>query len=389
MLSSTQSTNNPPSLGLRCLPLLALCKLFSFLPALAAATPDWQDIYARTTESIPILIHNGGLCAGGLIAPDRILTAAHCVSALKEVSVQWRNSVSSELAHVVSFDLENDLAVLRLEHASSRPVLTILDNDANIRPGDEIATIGHPFGFRLFSWSGLNSDLNFVLSRGIISKINATSIITDLSLSPGNSGGPALNAKGEIIGIVSRKEIEYGSGNIGYLIPPRQIRELVANSSDNPALPSWKAKGFPIVGFGLFAETGPSHQETSNGYEVQLGYSFFSRVGLVYGFNTADFKRLSYGNEIALSGKDYRYRYLELSAADTLLELTPLFALNAAVSLQWRTSISPGNAKQERVLAGGKLTLLAPFTLSVNFDIAKPKFMTALISVNAFSLLFR
>jgi hypothetical protein len=377
-----------PYLGLRFLILVGLCKLLSFLPALATNAPDWQDIYAKTTESLPILIHNGGLCAGGLIAPDRILTAAHCVSALKEVSVQWHNSSTRELAHVVSLDLQNDLAVLRLEHASSRPVLAILENDAHIRPGDEIATIGHPFGISLFSRSGLNSELNFILSRGIISKINATSIITDMSISPGNSGGPALNGKGEIIGIVSRKEIQFGVGNVGYLSPPRQIRELVANSRDNPALPFWKAKGFPIVGLGLFAETGPSHQETSKGYEVQLGYSFFSRVGLVCGFNTADFGRLSYGNGIALSGKDYRYRYLELSAGDTLLELNPFWVLNAAVSLQWRTSIRPGNAKQESLLAGGKLTFLAPLSLSVNFDIANPKVMSALISVNAFSLFF-
>jgi hypothetical protein len=66
--------------------------------------------------------------------------------------------------------------------------LGFAERDGELQPRDEVATIGHPFGIKLFSTSGLDSNLNFVMSRGIISKINPENIIVDLSLSSRNSG---------------------------------------------------------------------------------------------------------------------------------------------------------------------------------------------------------
>jgi serine protease Do len=187
--------------------IVVLSSFFSIQALYAQDAHDWKTVYSSKIQSIAILIHNGGLCAGSLIAPDRILTAAHCVRELKDVSVQWSDSTEQDQAEVEALAFESDLALLKLKKPSKRAVIPILQDDELAKAGEEVIAIGHPLGIKYFSKSGLDSDLNYVLSRGIISKINPTSIITDLSLSPGNSGGPVINKRGEIIGVVSKKAI--------------------------------------------------------------------------------------------------------------------------------------------------------------------------------------
>jgi hypothetical protein len=66
----------------------------------------------------------------------------------------------------------------------------------------------------------------FNFSKGTATKINKENFITDMSLSPGNSGGAVLTDQGEVIGVVSAKVDRRAAGSIGLLIHPSKIKEL-------------------------------------------------------------------------------------------------------------------------------------------------------------------
>ncbi|MEY3902434.1 MAG: heat-shock protein htrA serine protease [Pseudomonadota bacterium] len=329
--------------------------------AAAKDLSDWPSIYKRTHDGVAILFHNRGLCSGSLIEPNRILTAAHCVDALKEVIVMWNNSKTQESGRVVALDVKHDLALIVLEKPTTRPVIPILENEESLNAGDEVVAIGHPFGTDFFSENGLDTELNFILSRGIISKINSTSLITDVSLSPGNSGGPVLNRKGEIVGVVSKKMIGTGAGQVGYLATSRQVRELLSSAKDNDKLGFWNAKGQFIFGLGFFLDNDSKNGIVTRGWDVQFGYSFFKRFSLVFGTN--------FSKSSPNSSERYRHAYLEASYGDTLARLTPRVLIDASVFVQQRRVSRIESSPEQKTIFGGRLTVIPPLSLSFGLDV--------------------
>lgn len=114
-------------------------------------------------------------------------------------------------ARVVARDPEIDLAVLRLANLDY-PAASIGDS-TQLRTGDLVFTLGHPWGRRNAATAGVISHLGTARThgkRGLIPIIR-----TDAHLAPGNSGGPLLNAAGEVIGINTMVI----NGNQGVAIP--------------------------------------------------------------------------------------------------------------------------------------------------------------------------
>jgi S1-C subfamily serine protease len=103
---------------------------------------------------------------------------------------------------VIATDAANDLALVRLNTSDSLPTLRI-SNPQNIQVGQRVFAIGSPFG------------LSGTLTTGILSRIGRNGDLqTDAALNPGNSGGPLLNSRGELIG-VNKAILSTGGGNIG------------------------------------------------------------------------------------------------------------------------------------------------------------------------------
>lgn len=153
----------------------------------------------------------------GFIVDKRgyILTNAHVVADAVRINVKL-DAGDEFLAKVVGVDEETDLAVLKIEAGRDLPVAKLADS-SQAQVGDWVLAIGSPFG------------LNRTVTAGIISQVERATpgatlfqrfIQTDAAINRGNSGGPLVNMKGEVIGINSQIATSNGDFNgVGFALP--------------------------------------------------------------------------------------------------------------------------------------------------------------------------
>ncbi len=170
--------------------------------------------------------------SGVIIHPQGfILTNAHVARDAEEMIV-IRNNGRDALARLVAIDTEADLALLKLQRGTGYPALPWGDSEA-LRLGDIVLVIGSPLG-----------NLPNSVTTGIVSGLNRTIklegdvemsglIQTDAAVNRGNSGGPLLNASGEVVGIITlviRDDVRGTQPTIqgiGFAIPSATARPLV------------------------------------------------------------------------------------------------------------------------------------------------------------------
>lgn len=139
-----------------------------------------------------------GLGSGFVISQDGyILTNAHVVADSDEVTVRLANDKREFKAKVVGADRRTDVALLKVD-ATGLPTVT-LGNSADLKVGEWVAAIGSPFGFDNTITAGIVS----AKGRTLPDESFVPFIQTDVAVNPGNSGGPLLNLKGEVVGINS------------------------------------------------------------------------------------------------------------------------------------------------------------------------------------------
>jgi S1-C subfamily serine protease len=158
-----------------------------------------------------------------------IVTNYHVVGNAQSVHVSFSNNDSMK-AEVIGKDPATDVALLKVE-ASSRALKPLpLGNSDGIHVGDQVAAIGNPLGLDRSITLGIVSALHRSLTSPGGAPIDRV-IQTDAVLNRGNSGGPLLNAQGEVIGVSSAiAEGEPGTGNtgIGFAIPVNTVKDVVA-----------------------------------------------------------------------------------------------------------------------------------------------------------------
>ena len=165
----------------------------------------------------------GGRGAGTgivLTADGEVLTNAHVVDGASVIHVRLAGGSRSRTATLVGADAAADLALLRIDGASGLPVAT-LGTSSSLAVGDDVVAIGNALALR----GGPT------VTRGIVSALDRsldtrsgtmTGLLqTDASISSGNSGGPLVNALGEVVGI--NTAVASGGGgtaaeNIGFAI---------------------------------------------------------------------------------------------------------------------------------------------------------------------------
>ncbi|HJW70870.1 MAG TPA: trypsin-like peptidase domain-containing protein [Candidatus Binatia bacterium] len=159
-----------------------------------------------------------------------IVTNYHVVEGAKSVDVSFSNNESRK-AKVVGVDPSTDIAVLQVDaHARALTPLP-LGNSDSVHVGDSVVAIGNPFGYDRTVTTGIVSALQRVIQAPNSYSIDHV-IQTDAALNKGNSGGPLLDARGEVIGVNS--QISTGgsgtSGNvgIGFAVPINTVRTVAA-----------------------------------------------------------------------------------------------------------------------------------------------------------------
>jgi S1-C subfamily serine protease len=156
-----------------------------------------------------------------------ILTNNHVIDNAQKVEVTLSDKHKYK-ATVVGVDKAHDLALLQINNAPDLQPATLAES-VNLTVGQRVYAIGNPFG------------LSGTMTRGIISAIRSIrgpgnspiedAIQTDAAVNPGNSGGPLLNSRGEVIGIttlIANNGADQSSG-IGFAIPVNTAKAVIAD----------------------------------------------------------------------------------------------------------------------------------------------------------------
>jgi S1-C subfamily serine protease len=157
-----------------------------------------------------------------------IITNNHVVEDSQKTTVTFLDGTSYN-AQVIGTDPYTDLAVIKVDVNPSLLHPLPLGDSSILRVGDQVAAIGNPFGLSGSMTSGIVSQLGRLLSTPGTASFSIPDVIqTDAAVNPGNSGGPLLNMKGQVIGI--NTAIQSGTGEfagIGFAVPSNTVSKIV------------------------------------------------------------------------------------------------------------------------------------------------------------------
>jgi S1-C subfamily serine protease len=165
--------------------------------------------------------------SGFVIDKDgHVVTNYHVVEGAKKVQVSFSDEEKKD-ATVVGTDPSTDIAVLKIQGAWARSLTPLaLGSSSAVKVGDAVVAIGNPFGLERTVTAGIVSALQRRIQAPNGFQIDQA-IQTDAAINHGNSGGPLLNANGDVIGVNSQIESESGGNvGIGFAIPIDTVKDV-------------------------------------------------------------------------------------------------------------------------------------------------------------------
>ncbi len=178
-----------------------------------------KEMLKAITPAVVTIENPDGFGSGFIISKDGyILTNHHVIKGAKEILVKI-GSDKKISAEVVKINSDFDLALLKIKQDNLSCIT--FENVSTLEAGDEVWAIGTP----------LDRKLGQTVTKGIISGFRMWNgvhfIQSDVSINSGNSGGPLINEKGEVIGIATLKYFGKGVEGIGFGIPTSEILKMM------------------------------------------------------------------------------------------------------------------------------------------------------------------
>lgn len=173
-------------------------------------SPESKSL-SETAKSVVTVVTEFGHGSGFIISPEgHLMTNFHVIEDAENLTAEMPSGLDLDL-EIVRVNKDRDLALLKIGGKGFKNLK--LGNSDKTELGEDIMTIGTP----------LEKSLGQTITKGIISGtrlVNGQSFFqVDASVNPGNSGGPLLNSKNEIIGVVTAKIAGSGVEGIGFAIP--------------------------------------------------------------------------------------------------------------------------------------------------------------------------
>ena len=198
----------------------------------SGVTP-WPTIYNQLKDSVVLIQTDLGLGSGFVYdRQGHIVTNHHVIEGAETIQVTFLDGNITS-ATVVGMDIYSDLAVIKVDPKAATLNPVVLGSSSDLAVGEPVAAMGNPFG------------LSDTLTVGIVSSLQRTLDATggyviidiiqiDAAVNPGNSGGPLVNIKGQVVGLNSAIQSETGTfTGIGFAIPSdtvkREIDDLIEN----------------------------------------------------------------------------------------------------------------------------------------------------------------
>lgn len=235
------------------------------------------EILEQANNSIVVIYASGSSSSsygsGFIITSDGyIVTNQHVVDGASHVSVEMKNGKTYN-ATVIGESEDNDIAVLKIS-ATDLPAIT-LGKSSNCHVGERVYALGCPEGYD-FPWtvtagiiSNTSRTVRITDSNGEYEK-TMTLIQTDTAVNSGNSGGPLINVRGEVVGIVTLK-ISNTAG-LGFAIPIDGALEIVKaliEDGNADSVDSSVSVGRPMLGITCVGVTKDTYYcRTSTGVTV-------------------------------------------------------------------------------------------------------------------------
>jgi S1-C subfamily serine protease len=167
-----------------------------------------------------------GAGSGFVIDPrGYVLTNNHVVEGAENIQVTLGDR-SHYVARLIGTDPRNDIALLKIDPKGKSIAALVLGDSMNLQVGQSVIAIGNPFGFSGTLTKGVISALGRTVQTSETSAIDQA-IQTDAAINRGNSGGPLLNSRGEVIGINTAIFTPSGTtAGIGFATPINMAKRI-------------------------------------------------------------------------------------------------------------------------------------------------------------------
>ncbi|HEX3150583.1 MAG TPA: transglutaminase family protein [Gemmataceae bacterium] len=215
----------------------AIALLLIATASLAAADKTAEELAEQVKPSLCVITTRGrdvsekGLGTGFVISPDGLIaTNAHVIGEGRPIAVEFADGKKFDVVAVHAHDQKRDLAIIKIDAKGLKP-LELGDSDA-IKDGQPVVAFGNPKGLKFSVVSGVVSASREVETRKMIQLA--------IAVEPGNSGGPVVDARGHVLGIVSIKSLV--TENLAFAVAINELKPLV--QKPNPvAMAAWATIG--------------------------------------------------------------------------------------------------------------------------------------------------